>query len=54
MTTWAGYHSAVKDWSSLKPRAEIGFLPLFADKSVQIPLILGDVRNFDGRTSDWR
>ena len=44
MTTWSGYDSRMKDWSSLKPRAKIGILPLFPDKSLQFPSPLGDVQ----------
>ena len=33
MTTWSGYHSRMKELSSIKPRAEIDILALFPDKS---------------------
>ena len=39
MATWSGYHSRMQDCSSLKPRAEIGILPLFPDKSTAPGLV---------------
>ena len=46
MTTWSGFHSRMKDCSSLKLRAEIDILPLFPENLcdvLQSLVMLGNV-----------